>query len=295
MLYCLKKEELEKLKRTHFIAEFINAEMLSATYVTDKNAAREIIPKPLLPTKTPLATVFVARYPETNFGCVYNEGALFLHCEYKKERGLYCLSMPVDDDMAMVSGREQFGYPKKMADKITLEKVENRVVGSVIRKKEEILRIDCELMKEVPSNVMDDVGIQTKDWDGTPCLRVISFLYKYFQSPGGTSFDYLPRLIREPTLMRKKGEVLEGRGEVKVSSSPFDPLGDVPVKEMRSMVYGKWHNTMLPGKVIGRAWNPLKFSRHAFFKTDFVPTLLQNYDPSAEKRAKEIIKVARKF
>jgi len=120
MLYCLKKEELEKLKRTHFIAEFINAEMLSATYVTDENAAREIIPKPLLPTKTPLATVFVARYPETNFGCVYNEGALFLHCEYKKERGLYCLSMPVDDDMAMVGGREQFGYPKKMADKITL-------------------------------------------------------------------------------------------------------------------------------------------------------------------------------
>jgi acetoacetate decarboxylase len=295
MLYCLKKEELEKLKRTHFIAEFVNAEMLSATYVTDEDAAREIIPKPLLPTKTPLATVFVARYPETNFGCVYNEGALFLHCEYKKERGLYCLSMPVDDDMAMVGGREQFGYPKKMADKITLEKTENRVVGSVIRKKEEILRIECELMKEVPSNFMDDVGIQTKDWNGTPCYRVIAFLYKYFQSPGGMGFDYLPRLIREPTLMRKKGEVLEGRGEVKVSSSPFDPLGDVPVKEIRNMVYGKWHNTMLPGKVIGRAWNPLKFLRHAFFKTDIVPTLLQNYDPSAEKRARKIMKVARKF
>jgi acetoacetate decarboxylase len=295
MLYCLKKEELEKLKRTHFMPEFINAEMLSATYVTDENAAREIIPKPLLPTKTPLATVFVARYPETNFGCVYNEGALFLHCEYRKETGLYCLSMPVDDDMAMVGGREQFGYPKKIADKITLEKTENRVVGSVIRKKEEILRIECELMKELPSNFKDDVWVQTKDWDGTPCYRVIAFLYKFFQSPDGTRFDYLPRLIREPLIMRKKGEVLEGRGEVTVSSSPFDPLGDVPVKEMRNMVYGKWHNTMLPGKVIGRAWNPLKFSRHAFFKTDFVPTRLKNYDPSAEKRAREIMEVARKF
>ena len=275
--------------------EFVNAEMLSATYVTDENAAREIIPKPLLPTKTPLATVFVARYPETNFGCVYNEGALFLHCEYKKERGLYCLSMPVDDDMARVGGREQLGYPKKMADKITLEKTENRVVGSVIRKKQEILRIECELMKEVPSNFMDDVGVQTEDWDGTPCYRVIAFLYKYFPSPGGMGFDYLPRLVREATLMRKKGEVLEGRGEVKVSSSPFDPLGDVPVKEIRTIVYGKWNNTMLPGKVIGRAWNPFKFSKHAFFKTDIVPTLLQNYDPSAEKRAREIMKVARKF
>ncbi|RPI54562.1 MAG: hypothetical protein EHM49_03000 [Deltaproteobacteria bacterium] len=295
MLYCLKKEEVEKLKRTHFIAQFLNAEMLSATYVTDENAAREIIPKPLLPTKTPLATVFVARYPETNFGCVYNEGALLLHCEYKKERGLYCLSMPVDEDMAMVAGREKFGFPKKMADKITLEKTENRVVGRVIRKKEEILRIECELMKEMTSNFMEDVWVQTKDWDGTPCYRVINFLYKYFLSPGGTGFDYLPRLIREPVLMRKKGEVLEGRGEVKVSSSPFDPLGDVPVKEIRNMNYGKWHNTMLAGKVIGRAWNPFRFLKHAFFKADFFPTLLQNYDPSVEKRAKEIMKVARKF
>ena len=169
------------------------------------------------------------------------------------------------------------------------------MVGSVIRKKEEILRIECELMKEVPSNFRDDMWVQTKDWNGTPCYRVIAFLYKYFQNPGGMGFDYLPRLIREPTLMRKKGNVLEGRGKVKVSSSPFDPLGDLPVKEIRNMVYGKWHNTMLPGKVIGRAWNPLTFLKHAFFKTDFVPTLLQHYDPSAEKRAREIMKVARKF
>lgn len=295
MLYCIKKEELEKLKSTHFMPELVNVETLYATYVTDENTAREIIPKPLLPTKTPLVTVFVARYSETNFGCVYNEGALFLHCDYKKERGLYCLSMPVDDDMAMVGGREQYGYPKKMADKITLEKMENRVTGRVIRKKEEILRIECELMKELPSNFTDDVWVQTKDWDGTSCYRVIVFLYKYFPNPGGMGFDYLPRLIREPILLRKKGEVFEGRGEVKVSSSPFDPLGDVPVKEIRNMLYGKWHNTMLPGKVIGRAWNPLKFLKHAFFKTDIVPTLLQNYDPKAEKRAKEIMKVAKRF
>ena len=200
MLYCLKKEELEKLKRTHFIPEFINAEALFATYVTDENAAREIIPKPLLPTKIPLASVFVARYPQTNFGSIYNEGALFLRCEYKKETGLYCLSMPVDEDMAMVGGREQLGYPKKMADKITLEKTENRIIGSVIRKKEEILRIECELMKEVPSNYMDDVGVQTEDWDGTACYRLIAFLYKFFPSPGGMRFDHLPRLIRQPTL-----------------------------------------------------------------------------------------------
>ena len=109
MLYSMKKQELDKLKKTYFMPEFLNAEMLFATYVTDENVAREIVPKPLLPTKNPLAAVFVARYPQTNFGSVYNEGALFLRCEYKKETGLYCLSMPVDEDMAMGGGREQLG------------------------------------------------------------------------------------------------------------------------------------------------------------------------------------------
>lgn len=88
MLYSLKKEKIKKLKKTYLLPEFINAEMLSATYMTDENVVKEIIPKPLLPTKIPLSTVFVARYPETNFGSCYNEGALFLHCEYKNEKGL---------------------------------------------------------------------------------------------------------------------------------------------------------------------------------------------------------------
>jgi acetoacetate decarboxylase len=295
MLYCLSKKEIQNLRRTYLLPEFRNAEMLTATYVTDENSAREILPKPLSLPKVPLVTVYVAKYPETNFGCIYNEGALSLHCDYKNERGLYCLSMPVDDDMAMVGGREQFGYPKKMADRITLEKADNHVIGSVVRKKEEILRIECDLIKELPPDFLHDSWVQTKDWDGMPCYRIISFLHKYFASPDGMSFDYLPRLIREPVLFRKKGEVLEGRGEVKVSSSAFDPLGALPVKEIKDMSYGKWHNTMLPGKVIGRVWNPFRFLKHAFSRFDFVPTVLQNYDPSAWKRAKKIMKAAKKF
>ena len=83
MLYCLKKEEIEKLKKTYLLPEFINAEMLSATYITDENVVKEIIPKPLLPTKIPLATVFVARYPETNFGCFYLKKTFFLVKKHK--------------------------------------------------------------------------------------------------------------------------------------------------------------------------------------------------------------------
>ena len=295
MLYSLKKEEIEKLKNAHLLPDFRNAEMLFATYLTDGGIVKEILPKPLLPTEIPLASIFFARYPETNFGCVYNEGALSLHCKYKRERGLYCLSMPVDDDMAMIGGREQYGYPKKIADKITLEKNDDQVVGSVIRKKKEILRIECELVKEASTDFMEETASQLVDWDGISCYRVIIFLYKYFQSPGGMGFDYLPRLIREPVLFRKQENILEGKGAVKVASSPYDPLGEIPVKEVKNMYYGKWHNTMLPGKVIGRVWNPYRFLKHTFFKTDFAPTLLENYKLEEVEMAKKRMKKARKF
>jgi len=295
MLYNLKKEHLEKLSNIHLMPDFTNVELIVATFRTDKDIAKEIIPSPLTATDEPLATVFVARYPETNFGCVYNEGALFLHCEYKGEKGVYCLSMPVDDDMAMISGRENFGYPKKLADKIELAKENNRVVGSVVRKKVEILRIECHLGNQTAEDFMKDLGEPVLDWDGVLSYKMLSFLFKYFQSPSGESLDYLPRLIREPILFRNIGVILMGKGEVVLASTPYDPLGEIPVRDIVSIFYGKWHNTMLPGKVVARVWNPMKFARHAYFKTDFIPTLLNNYDPKLSSRAREILKKAKRY
>lgn len=93
MLYSLTKNELDKLSNSSLLPDFRNSEMLIATFEADPVVAKEILPKPLVFSSDNLATVFVAKYPETNFGCVYNEGALFLNCEYKGERGFYCLSM----------------------------------------------------------------------------------------------------------------------------------------------------------------------------------------------------------
>jgi acetoacetate decarboxylase len=295
MLYHLSQEQMDKLSHLNFLADFPNAEILLAVFRTDAKVAREIIPAPLKAAKEALAITFVARYPETNFGCIYNEGALFLQCEYRGENGYYCLSMPVDDDMAMVAGRENYGYPKKMADNITLEQKSGHVIGSVIRKGVEILRLECQLEKEAGQNALKYLGEPVLDWDGNTCNKVLSFLFKYFQSPDGGSFDYLPRLVREPVLFRSAGVLQEGSGRVTLSSTPFDPLGEVPVREVVAMLYGRWHNTMLPGKVVARAWNPLKFARHAFFKIDLVPALLNNFDANQAGRYKEIMRFAKRF
>ncbi|MFC1505257.1 acetoacetate decarboxylase family protein [Thermodesulfobacteriota bacterium] len=295
MLYSLTRKDLDKLAKIHFLADFPNAEMLVATFKTDPDVAKKILPKPLTLSPDNLATAFVARYPETNFGCVYNEGALFLISEYRGEKGFYCLSMPVDDDMAMIGGRENFGYPKKMADKITLENNADSVIGSVMRKGTEILRIECRLGGDAPDDYMRNLGYPTKDWDGIPCHKIVSFLFKYFPSAGGDSFDYFPRLIREPVLFRPIGKPRTGTGTVNLKSTVFDPLGDIAVGPLKNIFYGRFHNTMLPGKVVSRVWNPLKFAKHAFFKNDYLPTLLENFDPRRSERAKQILQAARKY
>ncbi len=295
MLYNLSKDQLDKVMKTNKLSEFSRAEMLLASFQTDAEVVHKILPKPLKPAPKPSASAFVARYPQTNFGCVYNEGALFLDCDFKGERGTYCLSMPVDDDMAMIGGREIFGYPKKMAEKITLERNGDQVIGSVIRKGTELIRMECQLEGEAPGDTLGNLASPTKDWEGIKCYKYISFLFKYFFNPGNDSFDYFPRLVREAVLFRPIGNLKIGTGKLMLGSSAWDPLGEIPVNSVPSFMYGTFNNTMLPGKVVGRVWNPLQFLKHAFFKVDYVPVWLKNYDASKTEEGRRIMKQANKY
>lgn len=275
MLYALGASDIGRLRSARFAPEFTGAEMLVAAYRTDPAVVAKILPRPLQPPEQPVAVAFVARYPQTNFGSVYNEGALLIRAQFRHEVGLYCLAMPVDDDMAMVGGRERLGFPKKMAERITLDSIGSQVVGRVVRKGIEILRIEAELDAPVEATDLDLVGPARADQNGNPCREAVSFLFKFSPSPGGTGFDYLPRLIRQSTLFRPRPGVKRGVGRVVVNSSPYDPLGDVPViGPPITCFYGVWDNTMLPGRVLRRVWNVRQFLPHAFFKADAAPILL---------------------
>jgi hypothetical protein len=59
-------------------------------------------------------------------------------------------------------------------------------------------------------------------------------------------------------------------------------VGEIPVVEMITCAYGTYDNTMMPGKVVGRVWNPLAFAKHAFFKVDVAPVKLGYVEISEE-------------
>ncbi len=171
------------------------------SFRTEPKAVAAVLPRPLRLAGEPLAAAFVARYPETNFGLTYNEGALFVAADYRGERGWYCLSMPVDDDTAMIGGREQFGFPKKMAGQITLDRDGPHVAGSVVRNSAELLRIEGEFAGPQRTDV-PLFGVPAVDPDGQPCEKAVSFLFKYFPAANGGPFEHSPELIRQVTLVR---------------------------------------------------------------------------------------------
>jgi acetoacetate decarboxylase len=292
MLYALSRDDLRTLRSRAIHPEFTGAEMLIARFRTRRDVVSKILPRPLKSPAEPYGVAFVGRYPETNFGCVYNEGALFVQAKLGDEDGLYCLSMPVDDDMAMAGGREQLGFPKKMAERIRLDNFGGSVIGSVTRKGTEILRIEAKPDASAGLEDLKGMGAIGMDDAGRSCAEAVSFLFKYSPRPDGKGFDYLPRLVRQVTRFRPRAGLREGAGKVILRSSPYDPLAEVPIVEgSLRCFYGIFDNVMLPGHVVRRIYNLWGFLPHAFFKTDVAAVLL-GWDADHHPDTSEDVKAA---
>ena len=93
--------------------------VLADVPVNAREAAR-ILPWCMKPVDPPLATLFITDYPKNAFTVPYKEAAVLIHVRTPLGRGIHCCWMVVDDDTALILGRENLGYPKKMAD-ITYE------------------------------------------------------------------------------------------------------------------------------------------------------------------------------
>ncbi len=122
-------------------AIWTNARMAFADVPIDARAASGWLPRPLVLASPPRATVFIASYPQTAFGSVYREAALLLGVRMFGVRMAFCPWMVVDDDRALILGRELLGYPKKMAD-IRFEESGGTFSGSVTRRGAEVLRVE---------------------------------------------------------------------------------------------------------------------------------------------------------
>ncbi len=251
-------EEVNTLRRE--TGEFYDAEMLAIMWETRPEIVGRLLPAPLKPAKRPLATAFLAHYPRTNFGPAYYEGALFVRASFDGVEGGYCLAMPVTGDMAMASGRERFGYPKKMAN-ISFQRKGEEINGYAERHAVRFFEAHARLSGKTNTEEYQDIVLGETSDKGT-----VTYNFKHFPAPDRLGIDYSPRLVRERTILRP--QVAEW-GEVDVTLTPsiHDPWSEVEIVRMLGSVYVVGHNTMLAGEVVAEVdW--AEFAPYSFLKWD---------------------------
>ncbi|PKN89302.1 MAG: acetoacetate decarboxylase [Deltaproteobacteria bacterium HGW-Deltaproteobacteria-1] len=253
----------EIMANTKTTADFYDAEMLSVFWETEPAIIERLLPPPLKPAATPVAMAFVANYPKTGFGVTYRESALFVSAEYKGVEGNYCLAMPVTDDMAMVYGREYYGYPKKMAE-VHITQNSDNFAGWTQRRGYRFMEVQAKLTGKFNDPEAEKKLAQRVNKDGA--FSGIAFTYRFFPGPNAELADYNPWLVRQETVFRPK-TIKFGEAEITFHNSPFDPWAEVEVVKMLGAVYMVGDSSMLPGQSVTRV-DPIQFAPYAFKGTD---------------------------
>jgi acetoacetate decarboxylase len=123
------------------------AEFVQAYYLADTDKISGLVPEPLEPAPSGLATCFVAWYSSVTGLGPYHEAFFLVGVNYKGRAGLFCPLIWVDSDAALAAGREIWGFPKKMAN-ISLKREKDKASGIVERGGMNIIQMEVNRERE---------------------------------------------------------------------------------------------------------------------------------------------------
>jgi hypothetical protein len=126
----------------------------------DRRLYRELLPAPFEMPDRLLVHVTVVHYDEVTPALVpYHEAYVMLRCRYRGETGVFPLTMPVDDAIANEGGR-QIGFPKYVADRITLTEAKGVTHGEVVRQRSSVISVVFTASEAEPvTTESDDPGL----------------------------------------------------------------------------------------------------------------------------------------
>ncbi|MFN8625024.1 MAG: acetoacetate decarboxylase family protein [Candidatus Binatia bacterium] len=205
-----------------------------AVYETDPAVAAAILPPPLKPTERPEVGITISRvsmHLGPGFDIDIGAAVFGVRTIYDGVEGLYMVTMPMTTESAVVGGRETFGEPKKLAQ-VDFRHTGAAIAASVTRQGVTYI--------EVRGQIQEPLGHRTFT-DYSYCFKCLPALDKH------KALEFDPLLVRLE--WRQRFDVSRMSGEVILRDSPFDPVVDLPVRRLVSMLYeeGMSHSS---GKVL---------------------------------------------
>jgi hypothetical protein len=107
----------------------------------DVELYRALLPEQFDMPEQPLVAVSVVDYYDVTLPLVpYREGYVAIQCEYQGRTGWHVLTMPVDDETSRAGG-SALGFPKYVADEITLEGQDGGWTGRVVHEGRTVMEV----------------------------------------------------------------------------------------------------------------------------------------------------------
>lgn len=211
--YVKSPEDVRRLAEVYATPAFLDIRSLAMTILSDPEVLAEVIPPPLKPADEPRVSVSVSEIRRSNCVGAFNGCSVNIACTFEGEPGLYCLTMPMNTDTAVVFGRELYAEPKKVAE-IQLDVVGPYARGTVTRHG----------ITYVELNGTFEEGLQPFERESTSH----HYYFKYLQSADGRGLAHDPELIRV-THRGRTSQLARGTGTITFRESRHDPVIDIPV------------------------------------------------------------------
>jgi acetoacetate decarboxylase len=204
-----------------------NCEGLYAAWEADPEVLANVLPAPLKPVLT-YVLVYVIEARNPTFSNPYKEAAIMMIVTDGEKMGNYCASLLLtDSDNPVTTGREEFGIPKKNADRIEIRRLGDRAYACVERMGVRLIELDVELgdyNNEAGAKVLGGKTLEEFS-DGA------SYFYKFDidQDPDCNVLFSNLRLLN--VRMRRRFHSWDA-GSVKVALQPSinDPWAELAVK-----------------------------------------------------------------
>ena len=227
--YVKSPDDIRRLQQIYATPSFLQATSLSVSFLTDPEVVRELLPPPLMPAAEPRVSVSVYTIGASNCVGPFDGASVNIACQYEGQDGLYCLTMPMSTDTAIVFGRELYAEPKKLAE-CRLENRGRFARGTVTR--HGIPYIELNGTFEDPMETVERASTSHH------------YYFKYLPAADGRGLASDPQLIRV-THRGITHRLTRGTCTLTFRESPHDPVIDLPVHlvEGAAMSESETHTT----------------------------------------------------
>jgi acetoacetate decarboxylase len=214
---------------------FIDREYMVITYLTDPEALRRVVPRPLELADPIVKYEFIRMPNSTGFGD-YTESGQVIPVRFNGQSGGYVHSMYLDDDPPISGGRELWGFPKKLATP-TLKVEHDTLVGT----------LDFGSVR-VAIGTMGYNHATLPPVDAVRALEEPGFLLKIIPHVDGS-----PRIL-ELVRYHLRDVVLKGAwtgpAALELHAHALAPVADLPVRQVISCVHMIADLTLDLGEVV---------------------------------------------